>query len=1148
MRLENVNAYERGPVFDGRDRLRHMLNGKKRLGSNEMVWVTRRELRLDDTKEEFLVRVQTLISDPHHNGGDPKRITHVRAWWYPKFNGTKKDLMIGCPSYVRNANVDPDRLYIEPQELKRVYRLLAGTNGQEEIRHGLKRQWDWTDGDDAHMFPEDPTLDQLPGIGFEWDISIEEFEFRLAKVIPAHHKLSKKLLAANKYKPITLETVELQQVETDIIRPQETQAHSDKRTLRQVMQDPTVQHVELWTDGSSKNITHDDEDGKRRKKNETRLGSGIRAVKDGDRENYLDLAWRIEGVGSIMGAELAPLAKVLKWAHESKRITVYMDSQAGIDAYQKAAAQQYTEREIVNSKDRTVLYMIRQAILKKPSLANNVRLIKVVSHTGDWGNEAADSLAELGALDDEATSFHRIREGLEFRLINLETNKPMYGNIRKQLKQIQQAKHCEALQACSAQGEFARTWAKETTPRKSGAHELMLSNKRQTNMVFAIQQQRAKWKIPAQGNEDSDKYICKVCKRETSNADHKLACMAGVQRMGLAELKLEFARVEKPCESEIHPNLQTTVRTRGDHCVIGSARFSIESVTVLSHGYWTVADVKADRQQGFKTAMTREYAKAMAATGTLEPVDETAARTNRQTFRAEHQRVTPALIMRELTQIGIDTELGSPVLAASRWMDLHYTDDEAHTKFGFHTGIYTHTLEGGTCRNLIGLNSEAVKWCSHVGKAMKSLRTNWQNGRHVALMTDRKANRNHITSNGGKIMMSWKPRCFRKATMKNQGDGAEAEGVVLAMWETEFLKQKWYIPIAKWRNIVRASLREHCGAPQIEISTGWAEFEKGIQITESDEEGTEYSSAHWSYLLWLELKALADTKACVFWSAHIPTLKNAPKPERTQMPANMHEIQKISIRPVGETEECKKHIQLIKRDENKDARQQVKEERKQIKKSMQNWYASREKQIYNTLVRIMDLHKHMGDARKSAEIETVQQSGPRPRNQTHTPTSRGNELEITHVSTEEPEAHETTQQAPTSRNKRKRPDTQEQELDSQPNLAHDSLPQADLDDPAHATPNANTSIEHEPVSAQTPRKTKRQNTSSAPRPHPGNPRNKRKTPDTLGQVLEPSHTPSGPVRNGMQDSPANSHPTSPSTLSHEHPPLLTYPGSNAWLS
>ncbi|HEY9755570.1 MAG TPA: RNase H family protein, partial [Oculatellaceae cyanobacterium] len=381
----------------------------------------------------------------------------------------------------------------------------------------------------------------------------------------------------------------------------------------QIMQDPTVQHVELWTDGSSKTITHDDEDGKRRKKIETRLGSGIRAVKDGDRENYLDLAWRIEGVGSIMGAELAPLAKVLKWAHESKRITVYMDSQAGIDAYQKAAAQQYTEREIVNSKDRNVIYMIRQAILKKPSLANNVRLIKVVSHTGDWGNEAADSLAELGALDDEATSFHRIREGLEFRLINLETNKPMYGNIRKQLKQIQQAKHCEALQACSAQGEFARTWAKETTPRKTGAHELMLSNKRQTNMVLAIQQQRAKWKIPAQGNEDSNKYLCKVCKRETSNADHKLSCMAGVQRMGLAELKLEFARVEKPCESEIHPNLQTTVRARGDHCVIGSARFSIESVTVLSHGYWTVADVKADRQQGFKTAMTREYAKAMAA-------------------------------------------------------------------------------------------------------------------------------------------------------------------------------------------------------------------------------------------------------------------------------------------------------------------------------------------------------------------------------------------------------------------------------------------------------------------------------------------------------------------------------------------------------
>ncbi|HEY9753708.1 MAG TPA: hypothetical protein V6C97_00960, partial [Oculatellaceae cyanobacterium] len=237
-----------------------------------------------------------------------------------------------------------------------------------------------------------------------------------------------------------------------------------------------------------------------------------------------------------------------------------------------------------------------------------------------------------------------------------------------------------------------------------------------------------------------------------------------------------------------------------------------------------------------------------------------------------------------------------------------------------------------------------------------------------------------------------------------------------------------------------------------------------------------------------------------------------------QMPANMHEIQNISIRPVGKMEECKKHIQLIKRDENKEARQQVKEERKQIKKSMQNWYASREKQIYNTLVRIMDLHKHMGDARKSVEIETAKQSRPRPRNQTHTPTSRGNQLEMMHVSTEEPEAHETTQPAPTSRNKRKRPDTQEQELESQPNLAHDSLPQTDLDDPAHV----NEATAHEPVSAPTPRKTKRQNTSSAPRPHPGNPRNKRKTPDTQGQVLEPSHTPSGPVRNGMQDSPANS--------------------------
>ena len=152
------------------------------------------------------------------------------------------------------------------------------------------------------------------------------------------------------------------------------QAQVDKTKFRQMLGNPNsnVQHIEVWTDGAQE-------------QGSGRLGSGLRVVCDGNEDAGVDMSWRVLGVGTNNGAELAPIAKIAEWLKANTKVTIYTDSESSKKLIKKIREGRMRDRDRINHPDRNAIMMIQQAMKRDPTVMDRIQIEKVTSHTGVKG-------------------------------------------------------------------------------------------------------------------------------------------------------------------------------------------------------------------------------------------------------------------------------------------------------------------------------------------------------------------------------------------------------------------------------------------------------------------------------------------------------------------------------------------------------------------------------------------------------------------------------------------------------------------------------------------------------------------------------------------------------------------------------------------
>ena len=306
-------------------------------------------------------------------------------------------------------------------------------------------------------------------------------------------------------------------------------AHKDKQKFKALLQDEAAGPLEIWTDGA--------------KKANTQLGTGIRLIRQDTQEHLMDLAWKVTGIQGVMGAEIAPLAKILKWAHPALQLTMHTDSQATIDAWNKLKRQAYTERALAKHPERNALLLIKNQLEAKPHLAHLIQLRKVTSHVGVLGNEAADLLATLGASGTHA-AYVTLKESTEYIALD-ETAQPILGDIRKRAKQQNRQKHRDRWVAGHGpQSVGAKELSARNTPHIPGPRRTILSNRKYTREINSIMLKQHEWNYGAASQIPTEKR-CKLCEQHYSSASHRMfQCIGPVTDMLLAMLKHKW---REPC-------------------------------------------------------------------------------------------------------------------------------------------------------------------------------------------------------------------------------------------------------------------------------------------------------------------------------------------------------------------------------------------------------------------------------------------------------------------------------------------------------------------------------------------------------------------------------------------------------------------------
>ena len=295
-------------LVKARERAVH--NGKQRIQPGEYLYLKHKRTG-DERCAVFYTNVSTETG------------THLGLTWLPKLEYVqtvqKRTTIVGDNAHCEKNGIPLERSYITARALEQAY--ARKTIKPSEILRRLTQQWT--------AETQITTLRQIPGITTTWVEDPDEWHIHRAHMSMASLSVSRRTKGQQKKWAIDIRVLEnIEEAEIDITG---NPAYNAKQQLKTLLREETGEHIEAWTDGSKKGA------------NDTaRFGCGIH-VETQTHGNW-DLACKITGVGSVLGAELTPIIKLLKWCNPCTTLTIHTDSQAAIDVWRRMQSTGYSDR------------------------------------------------------------------------------------------------------------------------------------------------------------------------------------------------------------------------------------------------------------------------------------------------------------------------------------------------------------------------------------------------------------------------------------------------------------------------------------------------------------------------------------------------------------------------------------------------------------------------------------------------------------------------------------------------------------------------------------------------------------------------------------------------------------------------------------
>ena len=718
----------------------------------------------------------------------------------------------------------------------------------------------------------------------------------------------------------------------------------DKRKFKTILKSKNVHTIELWTDGARNAATCIDGISIPKQ-----MGSGlhIRINNDEGTEQFLDLAWAVTGVSDILGAEMVPLAKLLQWSEPAKKIIFYTDSAGTIQVFHKATSFQYNDRELVNHPERNAIYTIVRTLKQHPEKATQIRMVKVTSHTGDAGNEAADILAGLGARRTHAAHVH-IKESLPFILEDPNGN-TVYGRIRKFFKWLAIRKQNARWAASPVQGLFAVDRIKEQRKRKPGPIREITADQRLTRENNSLQLSQNKWPYGI-GQDTSDKWKCQLCGAQFSSAAHKIhECVGKAKDMVMATLKAKWIDI-------MHETSEYDIpKWVNDMCTHEQGEWRL-----IGDHWWhhTTLTKAADRFRARKLIMPNDNMSKEQCYEFMHMLNNAGTKLRRD---KDQTPSPPDWLMRALLTIGIHTEIDTHALVLST-----YTEHVASQQ------ITPKTLEGGTFRSLIGKENMMRAWVKTVQGCYQRMDAEYVSGRHVLLFAGHEKDSNFVRSHSGRIVASWNVNTFKmipRSWFLNKGCAdikPEPSMVYLAMWQTQGVMQSWDVPPVFWQRIRKWGMQVGTSAPFIDYQKGLLEQLQYNTNTPSRIPTSKYVPSVVPTIVnmtaWLELQQLESDKPHMFWSLYVPHLASAPPVSKSA--AYTSSLPPDTTVPITVTVAGKKitrhqRIKKIKLPEHRQAREVAKQDKKKAQDEQRNWHKRIEHDILGVRWMLRKLHSKL---------------------------------------------------------------------------------------------------------------------------------------------------------------------------------------------
>ena len=915
--IQDVATYDNGlqARAHARDKKKH--NGKQHAQPGEFLYLRHKQ----SGDQRLATLYETLPAD---------NAVQLGLTWVPRlgYSNGKQGMttIVGDNTHFAKKGLPINQCYITAREVEKAYQ--RRTLKKSEILRRISQQWDT----DSRI----TTLSQIPGILTTWVEDPENWIIRRAEMSSAELTISKRTKKGTKRWKIDVRVLE--RLDDTEIHFDANEAYAHKSRLKHILSQAGAQTIEAWTDGSKLHI--DDQHA---------YSSGMHVEVEG--HPSIDLACRVTGVSSVMGAELAPVAKLLKWCHPANHLKIYTDSQATIDAWTRITTAGYRDRELTNHAERNALCSIIASVAQKQELTRNVSMQKVTSHTGVLNNEKADILAGLGARGQHGIWIH-IKSGQRYLLTDAHGAAVM-GNLRKSMRQVSQDAHCARWEASEGpQGVFARAIHQHNLRRASGPNRKINSHKKYLREINSIQQQQHKWTYGHQ-TEARVEHKCKLCGAKYGSAAHRLfECNGRATELVLAKLKYNWTRTPDQQDAQDSPRWMNDMRDPAalDWVLVKGARLRWPTF------HWMICHLANEKDHtphslppDQRTEVINKVAEALSRLKHSRRVN--LATTQREGDQHIQEAVVdvllaPAWIPRALLTLGIYTEHTDNLLLATGWQEKYTvvgTPQEEHLSSLPSQG-------GGHFRSMLNASSEELKTHSRgLLAAVREANERKTIFRYTTLAMGDDHMQQYVKSNGGKLLAVWHPGSLACQCSKwlidtdSNRQHLNELSVFLAMWETEQLDTAWGIPQELWTDLVQhAATEESC--PELrgswDLTRQVRQHLPAAHTTPRDEHGGYSTQATWA-----ELTRLERHEPFMFWASRIPQLHTRrpnPEPENKRTAATVT----VTVNVAGHQLTKKLPIDELKLPKNAARRKELREAAKAAKKAEQRWYAQLEEDIW----------------------------------------------------------------------------------------------------------------------------------------------------------------------------------------------------------